>query len=165
MEQPYGVGFSLVDDGFEAVSGDDAAVADFDATIRSESFGGHYMPLTAVEIMKNNELEHITPKINLAGFMVGNHYTNYYENTIGAVEAFYGHGLMRNDIYETWAHFCFGDETAMDDTHCKMLYIIGYYEYFQMVLLLQIKVVMIHGKEYVQQKYLVVGNIHLKYIL
>eukprot|EP00483_Globobulimina_turgida_P013554 UN13579 len=35
---------------------------------------------------------------------------------------------MRNDIYETWAHFCFGDETAMDDTHCKMLYMIGYYE-------------------------------------
>eukprot|EP01084_Bolivina_argentea_P251007 420807_1 len=145
FEQPYGVGFSVVDNDLDAVSGDDAAVADFDAAIRSfiskfpifkdreiylssESFGGHYMPLTALEIMKNNQLENMNPKINLAGFMVGNPYTNYYENTIGAIEAFYGHGLMRNDIYETWAHFCFGDETAMDDTHCKMLYMIGYYE-------------------------------------
>merc|ERR1712176_353916 len=46
----------------------------------------------------------------------------------GAMEAFYGHGLMRNDIYETWQEYCFGDEQSMDDTHCRYLYMIGYYE-------------------------------------
>lgn len=144
FEQPYGVGFSTVDEGMDAVSGDDQAVADFDAAIRSfitkfpqfedrpiylssESFGGHYMPLTALEVMKNNEAG-ATPHINLGGFMVGNPYTNGYENTIGAVEAFYGHGLMRNDIYETWSQYCFGDETAMDNTHCRYIYMIAYYE-------------------------------------
>merc|ERR1712151_477170 len=60
--------------------------------------------------------------------MVGNPYTNYYENTMGAVEAFYGHGLMRNDVYETWQEYCFGDETAMDTTHCTYLYMVVYYE-------------------------------------
>jgi len=144
FEQPYGVGFSTVDEGMDAVSGDDQAVADFDAAIRSfitkfpqfqdrdiylssESFGGHYMPLTALEVMKNNDAG-MTPKVNLGGFMVGNPYTNGYENTIGAVEAFYGHGLMRNDIYETWSQYCFGDETAMDNTHCRYIYMIAYYE-------------------------------------
>merc|ERR550532_2486566 len=127
-----------------AVSGDAQAVADFDAAIRSfitkfpqfqeteiylssESFGGHYMPLTALEVMKNNEAG-MAPHINLGGFMVGNPYTNGYENTIGAVEAFYGHGLMRNDIYETWSQYCFGDESAMDNTHCRYIYMIAYYE-------------------------------------
>ena len=144
FEQPYGVGFSTVDEGLEAVSGDAEAVSDFDAAVRSfitkfpsfadreiylssESFGGHYMPLTAIEIMKNNNAG-VTPKINFKGFMVGNPYTNGMENTIGAVEAFYGHGLMRNDIYETWKQYCFGDEVAMENTHCRYLYMIGYYE-------------------------------------
>jgi len=144
LEQPYGVGFSAVDDGMDAVSGDGQAVADFDASIRSfltlfpefedrevflssESFGGHYLPLTALEVMANNEAGH-RPLVHLGGFMVGNPYTNGYENTIGAVEAFYGHGLMRNDIYETWQQFCFGDEEAMDNTHCRYIYMIAYYE-------------------------------------
>ena len=144
FEQPYGVGFSTVAKGKKSVSGDAEAVSDFDAAIRSfitkfpsfkereiylssESFGGHYMPLTALEIMKNNEAGY-EPEINFKGFMVGNPYTNGYENTIGAVEAFYGHGLMRNDIYETWKQYCFADEVAMDNTHCKYLYAIAYYE-------------------------------------
>jgi len=144
FEQPYGVGFSVVDDGMEAISGDDAAVADFDAAVRSfitkfpiyadrdiylssESFGGHYMPLTALEIMNNNEAGY-TPYVNLKGFMVGNPYTNGEENTVGAMEAFYGHGLMREDIYETWKEYCFGDTTAMSTTQCRYLYMIGYYE-------------------------------------
>ncbi len=81
MEQPYG-GFSIVDNDLEPVSGDDAAVADFGAAIRSfitkfereiyvssESFGGHCMPLTPLEIMKNNEMESNNKnKINLAAW-------------------------------------------------------------------------------------------------
>jgi len=150
FEQPYGVGFSVVTEGHTAVSGDAEAVADFDAAIRSlltkfsleeydvylsaESYGGHYMPLTALQIMEQNDAG-ATPEVQLKGFMVGNPYTNSVENNIGSMEAWYGHGLVREDVYEAWRANCLSSDddaasvvSAMSSDECRYLYVMAYYE-------------------------------------
>lgn len=53
--------------------------------ISSESYGGHYMPQLAEEIVRRNEVGAAVgsaPHINFAGFMVGNPYTDASSNQV-----------------------------------------------------------------------------------
>merc|ERR1719361_742289 len=144
LEQPYGVGFSVVDDDDICVSGDDAAAWDMDAVIRNfmvkfpqyvgheiyttaESWGGHYIPRTAWQILINNEAGY-EPHINYKGFLLGNPYTNYYENTYGFIDSLYGHGLMNAPDYDIWKSDCWDNEDAIDGSEaCYALYVGAYY--------------------------------------
>merc|ERR1719273_2350126 len=144
LEQPYGVGFSDVDEGRECVGGDDAAAWDMDAVIRNfvtkfprfegheiyttaESWGGHYVPRTAWQILVNNEAGY-EPHINYKGFIVGNPYTNYYENTYGFVDSLYGHGLMNAPDYDFWKEQCWDNTDAIDNSEaCYAVYVAAYY--------------------------------------
>lgn len=144
LEQPYGVGFSVVDNDQSCVAGDDNAAWDMDAVIRNfmmkfprfmgheifttaESWGGHYVPRTAWQILLNNEAGY-EPHINYKGFLLGNPYTNYYENTYGFVDALYGHGLMNAPDYDFWKDECWGSEEAIDNSEaCYAVYVAAYY--------------------------------------
>jgi len=144
LEQPYGVGFSVVDDDRDCVAGDDNAAWDMDAAIRNflekfprykdhavyttaESWGGHYVPRTAWQILGNNEAGY-EPHINYRGFLLGNPYTNYYENTYGFVDSLFGHGLMNAPDYDYWKSECWDNEEAIDDSDaCYAVYVAAYY--------------------------------------
>ena len=143
IEQPYGVGFSVTDDDDDVVSGDSTAVKDIDALVRafltkfpkyqdvdfylaSESYGGHYIPLTAKKILKNND-EGSTPSVNLKGFLVGNPLSSFYHNEEGFLSALYGHGLVKESTYTKWVDECYGDEDAIIySTKCEVLYVKAY---------------------------------------
>ena len=57
-----------------------------DFHISSESYGGHYMPQMAEEILKRNELSEgndgSDPPIKFVGFLVGNPYTDALSNEV-----------------------------------------------------------------------------------
>jgi len=138
LEQPFGVGFSVNEKGSRVVSGDQNAADDMDAAIRnfltkfprykdnkiflsSESWGGHYVPITTYTILQNNDNR--DDKINLGGFFLGNPYTDFYENSMGFVGDIYGHGLMKSKDWDTWRDSCWGNEQAIDnDPECSAIY-------------------------------------------
>eukprot|EP00484_Ammonia_sp_Unknown_P030141 CAMPEP_0197028120 /NCGR_PEP_ID=MMETSP1384-20130603/7892_1 /TAXON_ID=29189 /ORGANISM="Ammonia sp." /LENGTH=642 /DNA_ID=CAMNT_0042457073 /DNA_START=34 /DNA_END=1962 /DNA_ORIENTATION=- len=147
LEQPYGVGFSTVDEGQSVVGGDQNAADDMDAAIRdfinkfpafaenefylsSESWGGHYVPITTYTILQNNE-NGATPHINLKGFLLGNPSTDSYENTYGFVGDIYGHGMVKSSDWYTWRDKCWGNAEAIDtETVCSAIYARAYYSAF-----------------------------------
>lgn len=141
IEQPFGVGYSSPSEG-EVVSGDLNAAKDMDSFLRhfleqypkyinnkviisSESWGGHYMPMTAYQILTNNAAG-TTPYINFEGLLVGNPYTDYFENRIGWMEALYGHGLLQQSTYDTWRELCYGNLPDLDNADCSLNYIQSY---------------------------------------
>lgn len=147
LEQPYGVGFSKPENGETGVVGDSAAVEDMDAALRSfitkfpkfetndlyisgESYGGHYIPRLALQILKNNNLESSTLKFK--GFILGNPYTDGYENEMGFMGALYGHGILKSNNYEAWMDNCWGNTDAMETMYCDELYIVSYLEAYDM---------------------------------
>jgi len=141
VEQPFGVGFSVPTNG-EVVGGDLNAAMDMDSFLRhflekypkyannkviisSESWGGHYMPMTAFQILTNNE-KGKTPYINFDGILVGNPYTDYFENRIGWMEALYGHGLLQQSTYEDWRSLCYEKLPDLENADCSLNYIQSY---------------------------------------
>jgi len=57
-----------------------------DFYITSESYGGHFMPMLAYEIVTHNQ----DKKINFKGFAVGNPYTYDFTNNIAQFDKFWG---------------------------------------------------------------------------
>jgi len=145
LEQPYGVGFSVVDPSLHPVAGDQNAAEDMDAMIRNflvkfprylenevyttaESWGGHYVPMTAWQILVNNEDGEHEPHINYKGFFLGNPYTDYYENYYGFMDSLYGHGLMKASDYESYREYCWDNATAVNySMECDKVYVSAYY--------------------------------------
>lgn len=142
IEQPYGVGFSAdSDDNY--VVGDIQAAKDIDSILRNfiqkfpkyashdvylsgESYAGHYLPITSYTILQNNDAG-VEPSLNFKGFLVGNPYTDYYENQMGMIESLYGHGLVNEITYENYRSQCWGNFDAMDTDECYALYVQTYY--------------------------------------
>lgn len=143
IEQPIGVGYSFSDNSKDYNVGDNQAVEDMysmilgflqeyddfknnDFYIASESYGGHYMPLTAHQILQSNDAG-VTPSVNLKGFLVGNPLSSYYHNEEGFVSALYGHGLLKEEVYNKWVDECYGNEQAIIySTKCEVLYVKAY---------------------------------------
>lgn len=137
------MGFSVADEG-TVVAGDEAAAEDMDAVIRSfltkfsqfasneiylssESWGGHYVPMTSLVIMKNN-LAGSTPEINFKGFLLGNPYTNEYENAYGFVGGIYGHGLLDTADWDEWRNMCWDNTKNLNNlAACSAIYMRAYY--------------------------------------
>ena len=109
IEQPVGVGFSIAPAG--QVYGDAEAAADNHAFlvnfialkfpdystrplyITSESYGGHYMPTLAAEIVRQNVLT------NFKGFAVGNPLTSMPFRDEGEISTFANHQLIPNPLF------------------------------------------------------------------
>ena len=110
LEQPVGVGFSYSDNTDDYRIGDAQAAQDNLETIlqflkrfpeyansplyiTSESYGGHYMPTLANEIIQYNAQQSAT-KLNFKGFAVGNPYTDYYSGVGAEMETYWGKQLL-----------------------------------------------------------------------
>lgn len=112
LEQPVGVGFSYSDNEDDYRIGDEQAAKDnletilqfmerfphfnhSDLYITSESYGGHYMPTLANEIINYNDAqEYSWHRLNFKGFAVGNPYTNYYSGVGAEMETYWGKQLL-----------------------------------------------------------------------
>ena len=120
LEQPVGVGFSYSNVNDDYRIGDDQAAADNLATIlaffdkfphfnhtslyiTSESYGGHYLPTWADEIIKYNDAqEYPQHRINFKGFAVGNPYTDYYSGVGAQVETYWGKQLLPKPLWDKY---------------------------------------------------------------
>lgn len=124
IESPAGVGFSYSDDKADYTNGDAQTALDNynliqaflnrfpdlrsnDLHISSESYGGHYMPTLAKEIVDQNAAG-VNPKINFKGFAVGNPYTNVYSGTPAMIDTFWGHQLVSKPLYDQYTSACYG---------------------------------------------------------
>jgi len=125
IEQPCGVGFSYSDkpDKDYTASDETAAVDNLQLVIAfldryphlkknklylaGESYAGHYLPTWAYMIVTYNDaLPEKDPKrINFAGFLVGNPYTDPLENLMGIVGTYWGHQLVPEDLFQKWFQF------------------------------------------------------------
>lgn len=130
VEQPAGVGFSYTDTQEDLHTGDAQAAVDnyhlitafFDRYperrsnpfyIASESYGGHYIPQLALEILKRQQNGE-DGVANFRGFMVGNPYVDLYTNTITQFDAFYSHGLLPKPLFQKWINRCRHRDTFMN---------------------------------------------------
>ena len=110
VEQPVGVGYSYSNHKKDYISNDVLSAKDnFAFTheflntfpefktnklyITSESYGGHYAPLWAREIINHNKRT-TTDKLNFHGFIIINPYINYLTGNESSVETYWGHQKM-----------------------------------------------------------------------
>lgn len=124
IEQPAGVGFSYFDRDIDMITGDSQAAADNFRLVQefmlrfperatnsfyiaSESYGGHYMPQLALQLLRM-DLQH---RINFKGFMVGNPYVDPYTNMMTQFEAYYSHGLLAKPLFDQWSDACRDPDT------------------------------------------------------
>jgi len=106
VEQPIGVGFSWSNTKSDLVSNDMLSAKDnlqfvlnfFDKYssfkknrmyLISESYGGHYVPTWANEIVKYNKKH--KDEIKLKGFMIGNPYVDMLTGSATQIESYWGH--------------------------------------------------------------------------
>jgi len=125
VEQPAGVGFSYSEDAsfYDGVGDTEAAEDNYRIIVQffkrfpqfkanqffisSESYGGHYMPMLAKQIVdKQASLSAPDEKINFQGLLVGNPYNNPDENILGMVESFWGRQLMPKTLLDEWYKKC-----------------------------------------------------------
>jgi len=126
IEQPAGVGFSVNDDMESFAYGDQQAAEDNWKFIQgwfakfpnykrnpffltSESYGGHYLPTLAYEIVSKN-----TPDIgiNFRGFAVGNPLTYMPYRNLGEIGTYGYHNLLPKPEFDAYLkHACYDLDT------------------------------------------------------
>lgn len=126
VEQPAGVGFSYSDSTSDYRTGDAQAAKDNYALIlqflnkfpnfasnklflSAESYGGHYIPTLAQEIVKNDN-----GTINFKGFAIGNPLTNMNENAHGNFDTLYGHQVVSRPTYLKWQASCSSKDSSAE---------------------------------------------------
>ena len=132
VEQPCGVGFSYSKSPLDYYSSDEKSahvnyntIVKFlekfpslrqnDLIIASESYGGHYVPLLAKEIILLNNFP--STKINLKGMMVGNPFVNVESGYPSMIETLWGHQLLPQREYLQFKGNC-SDEAAYMTEPC-----------------------------------------------
>lgn len=140
LEQPIGVGFSYSNNKDDYRIGDDQAAKDNLATIlaffdkfphfnhtalfiTSESYGGHYMPTLANEIINYNDVQEYTQhRLNFQGFAVGNPYTDYYSGVGAEMETYWGKQLLPKPLWDTYLeNNCTNSLQQLNSTTCSLL--------------------------------------------
>jgi carboxypeptidase C (cathepsin A) len=122
IESPVGVGFSYSDSKADYTNDDAGTAVDNynliqafltrfpefssnDLYITSESYGGHYLPTLAKQIVDQNKAGS-NPIVNFKGFAVGNPYTNVYSGTPAMVDTYWGHQLISKPTYDNYVKTC-----------------------------------------------------------
>jgi carboxypeptidase C (cathepsin A) len=140
LEQPVGVGFSYSNNNDDYKIGDEQAAKDNLATIlqffdkfphfnhsklfiTSESYGGHYMPTWADEIIKYNDAQtYSAMRINFQGFAVGNPYTDYYSGVGAEMETYWGKQLLPKPLWDKYLKYnCTDPFQQLNSTTCSLL--------------------------------------------
>lgn len=123
IESPAGVGFSYTDDSDDLSIGDvQTAVDNYHLIqaflsrfpdlranalyITSESYGGHYMPTLAKQIVESNQVADSAQVINFKGFAVGNPYTDVNSGIPSGIATAWGHQLLPRSVYEEYVKTC-----------------------------------------------------------
>jgi carboxypeptidase C (cathepsin A) len=137
LEQPVGVGFSYSDNSDDYKIGDSQAAKDNLQTIlqflvkfpqyskvplfiTSESYGGHYMPTLAYQIVKYNEQQDDATKLNFKGFAVGNPYTDYYSGVGAEMETYWGKQLLPKPSWDKYiANGCLEVANQLNNSVCS----------------------------------------------
>eukprot|EP00549_Striatella_unipunctata_P025819 CAMPEP_0118673190 /NCGR_PEP_ID=MMETSP0800-20121206/183_1 /TAXON_ID=210618 ORGANISM="Striatella unipunctata, Strain CCMP2910" /NCGR_SAMPLE_ID=MMETSP0800 /ASSEMBLY_ACC=CAM_ASM_000638 /LENGTH=382 /DNA_ID=CAMNT_0006568223 /DNA_START=161 /DNA_END=1306 /DNA_ORIENTATION=- len=131
VEQPAGVGFSYSNEVADYTTGDKQAAVDNFVLVQkffekfperksnpfyiaSESYGGHYMPHLALEIMHRNSAK----AINFKGFLVGNPYVDPFTNDMTQFELYYSHGLLPKPLFDQWKTKC-TDRNTYKSKSCR----------------------------------------------
>lgn len=121
LESPAFVGFSYSADPEDATVGDERTAKDTyaflsifvqefpeyrnaDIYIAGESYGGHYVPQAAHEILKQNEGQNA--KLNLVGFLVGNAWSDASIDNRAAVDFWFTHRMISGASYHGIGHTC-----------------------------------------------------------
>jgi carboxypeptidase C (cathepsin A) len=122
IESPAGVGFSYSDNKADYTTGDAQTALDNynliqaflvkfpqfktnDLYISSESYGGHYMPTLAKQIVDSNAAGN-NPVLNFKGFAVGNPYTDVYSGTPAMLDTYWGHQLIPKPTWDAYQADC-----------------------------------------------------------
>ena len=140
LEQPVGVGFSYSEDTSDYKIGDDQAAKDNLQTIleflkkypefsnsplyiTSESYGGHYMPTLAWEIIQYNEnVDSDSDMLNFKGFAVGNPYTDYYSGVGAEMETYWGKQLLPKPSWDKYVDAgCLEPANLLNNSVCSTL--------------------------------------------
>ena len=117
VEQPIGVGFSWSTKKKDYKSSDKDSAKDNltfvlnflekypkfnknDLYLSSESYGGHYIPLWANEIIKYNKKA--IDELNFKGIILGNPYVDYLSGSAAQVETYWGYQMIPK---KTWNRF------------------------------------------------------------
>jgi carboxypeptidase C (cathepsin A) len=81
-----------------------------DLYITSESYGGHYMPTLAKQIVDENTQAATTgnPVVNFKGFAVGNPATTFYSAIPAGLDTYWGHQLISKPLYDKFVESCKG---------------------------------------------------------
>ena len=139
LEQPVGVGFSYSDNSNDYKIGDDQAAKDNLQTIlafllkfpeyansplyiTSESYGGHYMPTLADQIIQYNEQaeKSNTQKLAFQGFAVGNPYTDYYSGVGAEMETYWGKQLLPKPAWDEYVKAgCLDSRNLFNTSECS----------------------------------------------
>ena len=135
LEQPIGVGFSYSENKDDYKIGDKQTAKDNLQTIltfldifpqyknsslfiTSESYGGHYMPTLAVEIIKYN-IKNPSNELKFRGLAVGNPYTNYYSGIGAEMETFWGKQLIPKPSWDKYVdNGCLNMVNQLNSTIC-----------------------------------------------
>lgn len=122
IEAPCGVGFSYSDneddyktddaqtakDNFELIQQFMKRFPEYssnDMYISSESYGGHYMPTLAKEIVDRNSAG-ADPHLNFKGFAVGNPATTFYSAIPASLDTYWGHQLVSKPLWDSYTQEC-----------------------------------------------------------
>ena len=122
VEQPVGVGFSYSEYVSDYNSSDATAATDnynlllafmerfphfvsSDLYITSESYGGHYMPTLAREILTQNDIG-VNPTLTFKGFLVGNPYVSFYSGVGSMLDTFWYRSLVAQPVWESFQEHC-----------------------------------------------------------
>jgi carboxypeptidase C (cathepsin A) len=140
LEQPVGVGFSYSNNDDDYRIGDEQAAKDNLETIlqfmekfphfnkssifiTSESYGGHYMPTLANEIINYNDAqEYSWHRLNFKGFAVGNPYTDYYSGVGAEMETYWGKQLLPKPLWDKYVDAgCLDPIKLVNNSVCSTL--------------------------------------------
>jgi len=139
VEQPVGVGYSYSDNSNDYHIGDDQAAKDNlqlvlsflekfpeyksnPLFITSESYGGHYMPTWAKEIVEYNKAQPDQSKINFGGFAVGNPYVDYYSGSGAEMEALNAREMLPKPSWDKYvSQGCTNPVTMLNTSACSTM--------------------------------------------
>jgi carboxypeptidase C (cathepsin A) len=141
VEQPCGVGFSTStaeDTSYDYSNNDEQAAKDNYAMIQafmqrfpeyakndlyytSESYGGHYMPTLAKEIVDRNAAGN-DPVLNYKGFAVGNPATTFQSTTPAMLEMYWGHQVVAKPTWDKYTAECIDYKVLPNVSMCEMLF-------------------------------------------
>lgn len=143
IESPCGVGFSYSDNSDDYHTDDKQTAQDNYLLIQafldrfpqyrtnklyitSESYGGHYMPTLAKQIVDENK-NGSQPILNFQGFAVGNPATTSQSTLPASVETYYGHQIISKPLWDKFDAICNKEHmniTVFED--CEYLYLAMY---------------------------------------